>query len=143
MKRRIKEQLNKAKKLTSPVEVNEVAMALMRIVLQHACISIAEELIQIRRISLDTTPRTPLPLAELREPSDGDLAATLGQLLILAENEGWSGIGRGFWEQKVEDRPCSRLSLGKKTSAEKVLSGFIAKRNDTDHGIPGNMTEML
>src|SRR5690606_15766732 len=85
MKHKLLEHLSEAKKRTSPEEKTQVAMGLMRIALQHACISVAEELIHLRKTKNANTLLQPLPLGELREPSDGELVAVLDQLLMLAE----------------------------------------------------------
>ena len=139
MKNKIQTLLSQTLLLTSDIEKRKVTFALLRIILQHACITLVEELIRIRKSTPDIAfQRNPLPLDSLRAPSDGTLVAILGELMVLAENEGWSGISRGFWQENTSGRPCSRLIRSSQLTVESILRALIVIRNDEEHGIPGN-----
>ncbi len=129
------------KNLTSDAEKHLVTLGLIRIILQHACILLVEEILRIRKANPDVTlQRTPLPLEALRSPSDGTLAAILSELLIVAENDGWNGVSRSFFESEEIDRPCKNFSVSKEVNVESVLRGLVASRNDgvEGHGLPGD-----
>lgn len=139
----IRDWLDQASKLSSQAESRQAAIGLFRIILQHACLSVTEWLIDNRQ-SLrfnEGQQLEPLDLYRLRSPSDGTLLDILIEFIVIAENEGWSGISRPVLRDRVDrKRPCARLSsrpLGLKP--EDVFRGFIELRNDgvEGHGIPG------
>lgn len=139
---KLKSLLVEARQLTSESEASEAAIALCRIILQHACISLAELLIRSRATS--ATPSNAageLPLSELRSPADGTLVQALAELIVAAENAGWTGLGRStFWKTIDPKLPCSRLAASKPPNLESMLVGFVNRRNDSvsGHGIPGD-----
>jgi hypothetical protein len=139
---KLKSLLAEARQLKSESEASEAAIALTRIILQHACITLAEVLIRSR-----TTSAAPnnavgnLPLTELRSPADGTLVQALAELIVAAENAGWNGLGRStFWKTVDPNLPCSRLASSKPPNLESMLVGFVNRRNDSvsGHGIPGD-----
>lgn len=141
MIRRVKKLLQEARSLRSSAEARQATIALVRITLQHACISLAEWSIQARRISAaNSVNLVPLPLGKLRNPSDGTLVSVLAELLVAAENDGWNGVSRPFWQVVDSSRPCVRLSRSGTATLEKVLEGFVRSRNDgvEGHGIPSS-----
>lgn len=140
MQDRIKELLSQARSLPTDAEARLAAIALTRIILQHACIALAEWCVVARRDTpLAIAAQAPLPLENLRVPADGGLVSTLAELLVAAENSGWHGISRGFWTPLPKTRPCVRLCRSGAPHLEGILNGFVALRNDgvEGHGIPG------
>jgi tetratricopeptide (TPR) repeat protein len=140
MIQKVKLLLVEARKLRSDLEARSAAIALTRIILQHACITLAEWCVVRRRSHPQGADQPPLPLEELRCPADGTLVSSLAELLVAAENDGWNGISRLWWAQLPTGRPCSRLSGGGAVTLEEVLKGFVSLRNDgvEGHGIPGD-----
>ncbi len=111
---RLQALLLEAQDLESDAEAKDVAVGLIRISLQHACISLAEWVVHKRLTSdKNVEQRHPLPLDVLRAPSDGSMVAALGELLVAAENEGWAGVSRPFWRTLTRDRPAYRFVTGK------------------------------
>ena len=137
---RIKNLLKEAQILSSQAEARQAAIALMRITLQDACISLAEWLIKIRATSRSNTlPLIALNLNQLREPSDGTLVNVLAELLVAAEHYGWNGVSRPFWQPISSSRPCIRLSKTSNPNLQNVLREFVHLRNEgvEGHGLPG------
>lgn len=140
MKTRINELIAVAQDLDSPMEKRAISIALMRIVLQHACVSLAEWIIEYgptNRVSKDVDISK--FLERLLSPSDGTFVEIIGELLVAAENCGWN-ISKPYWKPFADNRPCWRV-LKKNTpkTAEGLLASFISMRNNgvEGHGLPG------
>lgn len=139
---RLQAFLEEARQLRSESEASEAAIALVRIILQHASLALVELLLHGRSNSA-STGRTvsELPLLSLRSPSDGTLVQALAELIVAADNEGWTGLARStFWKPTDPALSCSRLSATKPPNLESMLVGFVNRRNDSvsGHGIPGD-----
>lgn len=139
---KIRKDLNDISKLDSPIEVRNILIALFRIVLQHANISITEWVIEKRKISSEKSVASiGLPIDDLRTPSDGTLQRTLSELMVIAENEGWHQVSRAYWTSVSSSRPCTRLlQSGARLSCERIIGRIIEIRNNgaEGHGIPGD-----
>jgi len=141
MVNKIKELLVQIRALHSDAEVRQSAIALVRMILQYACIAIAEWLIEERQVTrADNTNLSPLPLNKLRKPPDGKLIECLAELLVAAENEGWNGVSSSFWQPIPSSRPCVKIVQKGGADVENVLYNFVSLRNDSveGHGIAGN-----
>lgn len=128
--------------LSSDVERRMAYIAIFRITLQHACISIAENISvrRERRREVVSSP-SPLPVGNLRSPSDGTLVSSLFELLVIAENEGMTGVSKPIFKPRSEDRPCWRLlDSNEPKTVERLLSTFVDSRNDgiEGHGLMGS-----
>jgi tetratricopeptide (TPR) repeat protein len=82
---------------------------------------------------------TNIDLSEFSAPADGALTSLLSQLLVAAENIGWSSVGRQYWEQIVLPTELKSLVGASKANIETVLSAFVKARNNgvEGHGLPG------
>ncbi len=139
MQNRIAELLVESAASTSPTERHIFHVAILRLLLQHACVCLAE-LLTFRRMSLAAaTERAPLPISSLREPSDGTLVATLGELLVAAENDGIGGISKRVLRGTDEDRACWRLIANDTRTVDRLLHTLVSRRNDgvEGHGLNG------
>lgn len=140
MQKKIVSLVALAKKDCSKVECHQISIALMRIVLQHACLSLAEQLIVASNTSKHAGKIDVGQHADaLRMPADGKLLSTLCELILTGENAGFSGLSKMMWGTCDERRACSRLSSTAKYNLEIILSRFVKLRNDgvEGHGIPG------
>lgn len=115
-------------------------LGLIRIALQHACVSLGEWIVGAlhddpRRLSAYTS----VDLSEFRSPADGSLVSLLSQLLVATENIGWKQVGRHYWQQFEYPSELKRLTGASKGNIETVLLVFIQMRNDggEGHGLPG------
>jgi tetratricopeptide (TPR) repeat protein len=137
----LRQMVVRAKSLNDAPMARQIAIALMRITLQHACVGLAEWLVTQRDIAPNAENLSVFPdLEPLRAPADGTLLAKLAELLVYAENAGWTGLGKCLWQPIPATAPCTRLSRSANPNMEMVLVGFIALRNDgvEGHGIPGD-----
>lgn len=137
MQRRLNHALVEAQKLPA-LEQKQSAIAIFRITLQHAIITLAEWIVnEYRRRDAWPLSSEP-PISELRAPSDGVMVGLLAELLVVCENLGWQGVTRPLWEKVRSQRPAARLAPGKSPSLEDVLNGFVRERNDgiEGHGLP-------
>lgn len=138
MRRRIDQLTNEAKLLKSEAERYQAALALFRIVLQYATTSCAEWIVS--RIVAGADPQSPLPIDKLLRPADGDLVATLSELVVAAENLGWNHLHECLWKRVANDRPAMRLVDERPAHLEQLLLSFVSKRNNSvaGHGIIGD-----
>lgn len=142
MKNRISALLNEATQSNSTIERHMFHIAILRILLQHACVTLAELLAFRRMNSPNLGPELrQLPISNLREPSDGTLATTLSELLVIAENEGFSGISRRVLRGSDDDRSCWRLIPSEARTVERLIGRLVTNRNDGvgGHGLPGEV----
>ncbi len=123
----------------APTSARVHAVSLMRLLLQHACFSLAEWIIEAVAGADKVQAHLKLDLTRLTEPADGVLVAVLGELLIAAENQGWPGVSTSFYRKLCGDRPCASFA-GADASLYEVLTRFVEMRNDgaEGHGLPGN-----
>ncbi|MBE0549235.1 MAG: hypothetical protein IH627_16595 [Rubrivivax sp.] len=141
MKKRLLALQIEAAGLSSDLERRMAYVAIFRIALQHACVTLAEHISirrERRRVPLTTQPA--LPVSNLRVPSDGTLVTSLFELLVLAENEGLSGVSKPIFQLRNADRPCWRLlSINEPRTIERLLGAFVNSRNDgiEGHGLVG------
>ncbi len=140
MRDRLLVLLGEANQSTSPVERRMAYVALIRIMLQHGCIFLAEWIVARRRLSVSKTEWQNLPTASLRAPADGTLLTALCEMLIIAENEGASGLSSPMLRPTPKNRACWRL-LNENVlhTGERLLNFFIDSRNDgiEGHGLMG------
>ena len=136
MKQRIAELVAEASR-DLQTGTRAVAISLMRILLQHACYSLAEWIVVTRAGADNVQSHLKLELQRLRQPSDGTLVQVLGELLIAAENGGWTGVSRPMFHRSCDGRPCSEIS-GEGGSLFDLLTKFVEFRNDgpEGHGLP-------
>jgi hypothetical protein len=136
---RLQELLLEAGELQSEALKRQVCIALSRIILQHACLSLVEW-ISIKQVYSNKLTISVGDIEKLKKPADGTLAEVLGVLLVSAQNEGWPGVCRPFWKKIETNRPACRLTKDKNPNLEQIMNGFIRLRNDSveGHGLPGN-----
>ncbi|MDZ7858808.1 ATP-binding protein [Sphaerotilus sp.] len=141
MKQRLKALCGEAHAIKSAVERRMAYVAIVRLLLQHSAILLAERIAAQRMKSASQMLSANLPISSLREPADGTLLAALCEMLVIAENEGSAGISNPILRTTVSDRPCWRLlETNVPCSAERLLSAFVDVRNDgvEGHGLIGN-----
>ena len=140
MRNRLLTLLNDANALTSPVERRMAYVALIRIMLQHSCILLAERIVARRRLATSKIEWHNLPIPSLRVPADGTLLAALCEMLVIAENEGAAGVSTPVLRPTVTDRSCWRLlDENESRTGDRLLNSFIDSRNDgvEGHGLMG------
>lgn len=139
MKSRLTKLIADAAGVQDGPERHAANMSVLRILLQHVSIVLAEEVIDERRGQPAMNSRRPLPTATLRAPADGTMVAAILDMLVIAENEYAPGHAARIWKQFDSERPCWRLlQSGDGRSAERVLWALIEIRNDRAHGIHGS-----
>lgn len=116
-------------------------LGLYRIAMQHACVSLAEWLVnEGTKNSHKVLSQSDLEFSDFATAADGSFINILSELLLMAENIGWTSIGRKYWE--LVDTPANLLPLigAKKTRIDTILSKFVRERNDggEGHGLAGN-----
>lgn len=138
MKHRINSLIEEAES-QQPSIVRQVSIALVRIMLQHSCLSLLEYLHYTRNRAKGQSFVSPLQASRLRQPSDGTMVEVLSEYLLAAENEGWDGISNTILRNRVEARPASKIANAKRLTVEQILRRFVSVRNDgvEGHGIPG------
>lgn len=115
-------------------------VALIRIMLQHSCILLAERIVAQRRLTTKKLEWQSLPIPSLRAPADGTLLAALCEMLVIAENEGAAGVSAPMLRPTTTERICWRLlDAGESHTGERLLGSFIDSRNDgiEGHGLMG------
>ena len=130
-----------AGKLVSETERKAAHVALLRIILQHSCLTLVEVILEKRR---RTKKRDigfkRLPTDLLYNPADGTLFGVMLDLLVIAGNENLQSYAKAVWKDSTEERPCWRLlEERERKNAERLISALIVLRNDgvEGHGIPG------
>jgi tetratricopeptide (TPR) repeat protein len=133
---RIRELRAEASTGTSHAQA-QAAVGLIRVVLQHAALSLAEWVID-RFHNGNHAVDHEFDLAELRAPSDGTLVEVLLNLVVIAENLGWTGLAQMIWAPVAGDRPAQQFSTAQNATLESVLRGYVGWRNDDvfGHGLP-------
>lgn len=139
MKHKINAIILEAEK-KEPSEIRLLAIALFRVILQHACFSLVEYLVDRRKRLKANVVYSPLNLSRLLAPSDGTMLEILSEYMLVAENEDWNGISENLLRKRVKERPARRILNRKDTNAESIFREFIKIRNNSveGHGLPGN-----
>ena len=139
MRRVILEKIERARALESEAARSNAAMALYRVVMQHALIGLYEWSVAAIRSSPSRPEGMELPITEARRPTDGGMVSAVSELLVVAENLGWKNVTSSWWELSTEQRPCWRLLDQSRRNVDGLLSSFVKRRNNgLGHGIPGN-----
>lgn len=115
----------------------QAAVGLIRIILQHSAVALAEWVID-RFHRTHQAAEHEIDLAELRAPSDGTLVEVLLNLVVIAENLGWTGLAQMIWSPVSADRPAHQFSTAQNATLESVMRGYVGWRNDDvfGHGLP-------
>jgi hypothetical protein len=130
-----------SKSLASEAERRNAHIALLRIILQHSCLTLLEVILEKRRRTKkqDIGFRR-LPTECLYAPADGTLFGALLEMLIIAANENLPSYARAVWNDSTDERECWRLlQKSERKNAERLISALIVLRNDgvEGHGLPG------
>lgn len=140
MKGQLTTYVSRAAKLEDPAKVRAVCLGLFRIILQHACVVLAEWMTTVLREQPKRLADFPgFSLDALRQPADGTLVALFSDLLVAAENIGWRRISAPLWDEVEEGRSARRLVREGPCSLERVLLSFVEIRNEgvEGHGLAG------
>ncbi|MFP3492859.1 hypothetical protein SB759_01430 [Pseudomonas sp. SIMBA_059] len=141
MKDRLQKLLEDSRGLASEAERRNAHIAMLRMLLQHSCLTLAEVILEKRRRSKrQDIGFQRLPLDSLYSPADGTLFSALLEMLVIAANENLSNFNRSLWLDSTQDRACWRLlQRTEKKNAERLISTLIVIRNDgvEGHGLPG------
>ena len=116
----------------------QAAVGLIRILLQHVVLGLAEWAVQRLRSAHHDTFDQEIDLSELRAASDGTLVEVLLKLVVIAENLGWAGLSRTVWSPIAAGRAAHQLSAATSATVESILRGYVTWRNDDvfGHGLP-------
>lgn len=130
-----------SKRLASEAERRNAHIALLRIILQHSCLTLVEVILERRRRSRKQDIKFKmLPTEVLYSPADGTLFSSLLEMLVIAGNENLPAYARSFWAESTDERACWRLlQKTERHNAERLISALIVIRNDgvEGHGLPG------
>lgn len=141
MRERLSFLHKESKTLTSEAERRNAHIALLRIILQHSCLTLIEIILEKRRRTRkQDIGFKRLPTETLHSPADGTLFGALLEMLIIAGNENLSNYARSIWKDSPEERACWRLlQKTERRNAERLISALIVLRNDgvEGHGLPG------
>lgn len=141
MKNRLLFLYESSKRLASEAERRNAHIALLRIILQSACFTLIEVILERRRRSRkQEISFKKLPTEALYTPADGTLFSSLLEMLVIAGNENLSTYARSFWKESADARSCWRLlQKTERHNAERLISALIVIRNDgvEGHGLPG------
>lgn len=141
MKNRLLKLLEDSQALVSDAERRNAHIAMLRMLLQHSCLTLAEIILEKRRRSKrQDIGYKRLPIDSLYAPSDGTLFSALLEMLVTAANENLSNYTKSVWLDSTDDRHCWRLlQRTERKNAERLISTLIVLRNDgvEGHGLPG------
>lgn len=141
MKDRLLALLEESRGLASDAERRNAHIAILRMLLQHSCLTLVEVILEKRRRSKrQDIGHQRLPLDSLYSPADGTLFSALLEMLVIAANENLSNYNRALWLDCSNERACWRLLQStEKRNAERLISTLIVLRNDgvEGHGLPG------
>lgn len=141
MKERLLFLHNGSKELASEAERRIAHIALLRIILQHSCLTLVEVILEKRRrAKKKDIGFKKLPTEVLFAPADGTLFGALLEMLVIAANENLQAYARSVWKDSSENRACWRLlQKTERRNAERLISALIVLRNDgvEGHGLPG------
>ncbi len=133
MRDRVQELLRQANKESASAQA-QAAVGLIRILLQHAAIALAEWVIDRLHSGHDAVLDQEIDLSALRAPSEGTLVDVLLNLIIVGENLGWAGIAQIIWAPLGPKRPSHEFSTTQNATLESVLRGYVSWRNDDVFG---------
>lgn len=116
----------------------QAAVGLIRIVLQHVVLGLAEWVVYRLHSAHHEVLDQEIDLSELRSASDGTLVEVLLKLVVIAENLGWVGLSRAIWFPVRAEHAARELSDATNATVESVLRGYVTWRNDDvfGHGLP-------
>jgi tetratricopeptide (TPR) repeat protein len=137
MKERILQLAADAESRNAAVKT-EAAVGLIRIVLQHVCLSLAEWIIDRFHSTANLVQNQEVDLSELRAPSEGTLVDVMLNLIVVAENLGWTGLAKTMWSPVPAARSAAKFSSYPTATLESILRGYVAWRNNEvfGHGLP-------
>ena len=135
----LKRRISQLSGLSSDAAKSNAAIALYRIIMQHAMIALFEWCVMRIERYAARPPGIELPISEIRKPTDGGMITALAELLVAAENLGWKGISSRWWGRISSTSPSVRLILDAPRNVDGLLTSYVQRRNDgLGHGIPGN-----
>lgn len=140
MKKILENQIASISLLDNSSDCRLAVLGLYRIIMQHACISLLEWLInESSRRSDRVFSQSDLELSDFSSATDGTFINILSQLLLMAENLGWASVGRKYWEPIATPPHLLPLVRTKKARIETILSQFVRARNEggEGHGLLG------
>ncbi len=143
MQKMLEARLKNAEQLKDPAHVRLAVLAIFRIAMQHACVTLGEWVVRsIKEDSSRISLLTPVDLDSFRHPADGTLVTLLSQLVVAAESVGWKSVGRHYWAKADLSEELQPFVGSARANVESVLHMFVRSRNDgaEGHGIPGEWT---
>lgn len=141
MKNILQERINKLSDLENSSDCRLAVLGLYRISMQHACVSLAEWLVNESSSKSERAfVNSDIEFSDFSSATDGSFVSILSQLLLLAENLGWASVGRKYWEPIQTPTNLLPLVGSKKARIETILSKFVRERNEggEGHGLAGN-----
>jgi len=121
----------------TPSTQSQAAIALIRILLQHAVLTLAEWVVERIHRAHHGVLDHEVDFSDLRAPTDGTLVDVFLKTTIIAENLGWNGLAALAFDRVADGRAASQFSTRGAPTLESVLRGFVAWRNDSvfGHGV--------
>ncbi|WP_202024778.1 tetratricopeptide repeat protein [Klebsiella quasipneumoniae] len=136
----LESRIKQLEKLKDPSHTRIASLALFRIIMQHACVSLGEWIVFVlRKDNSKMSSYTAIDIKIFLQPADGSLVSLLTQLLVSAENLGWRSVGKKFWEKKDLTEDLRKLTGDTRANMEKILLSYVKIRNEggEGHGLPG------
>jgi len=121
--------------------VRAATNGMIRIALQHVCVSLSEFLVVLyNEESRRFTCPPNIDLEKLFMPSDGTLVELLGATFVAVENAGWRDVTKPFWEPLTIPDELSVFTEGRsRVNLQQLLSYWVVQRNSDagGHGLAG------
>ena len=141
MKTILSNRIREISALTDVAAVRAATNGLIRIAIQHACVSLSEFLVVLYAEESQRFDRPPsIDLEKLFMPSDGTLVEMLGSLFVAVENAGWRDVSKAFWETIAIPSDLADFMEGGTTgNLQQLLTNWVAQRNSDagGHGLAG------
>lgn len=97
----LESRIKQLEKLKDPSHTRIASLALFRIIMQHACVTLGEWIVFVlRKDNSKMSSYTAIDIKIFLQPADGSLVSLLTQLLVSAENLGWRSVGKKILGKK-------------------------------------------
>jgi len=141
VKKVLSNRIKELNSLTDTALVRAATYGIIRMTIQHVCISLAEFLIASYSDEPKRFESPPsIDLDRLFTPTDGTLVELLGGLFVAVENAGWRDVSKQFWEPIIVPVELIDLMDGRtSTNLQQLLTNWVAQRNSDagGHGLAG------